>query len=98
MKQVFHVVLLRFKDGQEAIAPRLDAALAALQKLPGMVSYRGGAYSSPEGLNQGFTHGFIMTFTDAQARDRYLGHPEHEKVKAEFLPFVDKVVAFDFEA
>jgi hypothetical protein len=98
MKQVYHVVLLRFKDGHESVAPSLFKALAELQKLPGMVSYRGGAYASPEGLNQGFTHGFVMTFVDAAARNAYLVHPDHDRVKDEFLPLVDKVIAFDFEA
>jgi hypothetical protein len=38
-----------------------------------------------------------MTFADAGARDVYLTHPEHEKVKSEFLPLVEAAVAFDFE-
>ena len=42
--------------------------------------------SSPEGLDQGYTHGFVMTFADATARDSYLKHPDHEKFKAAALP------------
>src|SRR5947207_13423932 len=94
---VHHLVLLRFKPGQDSVAPKLWTALAALQKLPGMLGFRYGPNSSPEGLNQGFTHGFVMTFRDAAARDAYLAHPEHEKVKADFLPSVDNVLVFDFE-
>ena len=56
-----------------------------------------GPYSSPEGLNRGSTHGCLMTFADAAARNSYLTHPDHEKVKEQFLPFVEEVVAFDFE-
>ena len=98
MPQVHHVVLVKFKPGQDQQAPALFAALAALQqKLPGMMSFRHGPNSSPEGLNQGFTHAFFMTFRDAAARNRYLDHPEHEKVKAEFLPSIENVIAFDFE-
>ena len=97
MKQVQHLVLLSFKPGQDVHAPALYAALTELRKLPGMLDFRGGPYSSPEGLNSGFTHGFVMTFADAAARDHYLVHPEHEKLKAKFLPMIEKVIAFDFE-
>jgi len=42
-----------------------------------------------------------MGFEDAIARDAYLPHPEHEKVKAKILDLLegglDGVVAFDFE-
>ncbi len=94
--KVHHIVLLKMK--------RLDKVgplFAALERLNGPIggieSFQAGPYASPEGLNQGYTHGFLMTFTDAAARDAYLVHPEHEQVKNEFLPFVEGVVAFDFE-
>lgn len=98
MHQIHHVVLAKFKSGQDAKAPDLFAALAALQtKLPGMTGYRFGMNVSPEGLNQGFTHGFVMTFADVVARDQYLAHPDHEQVKKDYLPFVENVLVFDFE-
>jgi hypothetical protein len=95
---VHHMVLLRFKPAATAaVVDQLFAALADLKKtIPGIVHFAGGPYSSPEGFNQGFTHGFLMTFTDPAARDAYLVDPEHEKVKQTFLPLVDNVVAFDF--
>jgi hypothetical protein len=73
--------------------------LAELQQLiPGITYFSGGPYSSSEGLNQGYTHGFLMTFESVDARDAYLPHPEHERVKATLLPCIDGVIAFDFEA
>ena len=65
--------------------------------MPGMLHCAGGPYSSPEGMNQGFTHGLLVTFSDAAARNHYLTHPDHERIKREFLPLVDNAVAFDFE-
>jgi hypothetical protein len=99
MARIQHMVLLKVDPGiARELTPRLFRALGDLQKvIPGMLYYSGGAYSSPEGFNQGYTHGFLMTFQDAAARDLYLTHPEHEKVKAEFLPRVEAAVAFDFE-
>jgi hypothetical protein len=97
MKEIRHIVLIRFSAAKAHRMPELYAALDGLRKVvAGFVAIEGGAYSSPEGLNQGFTHGFIMTFTDAASRDAYLNHPEHEKVKQGFLPDLEAVIAFDF--
>jgi hypothetical protein len=98
-EMVNHIVLLTFKLGHASQFQPLMKALAALRsKLPGMTGISGGPYDSPEGFNQGYTHGLIITFADAASRNQYLGHPDHEKVKADFLPLVEKVVAFDYTA
>jgi len=47
-------------------------------------------------LNDGFTHGFVMTFDSPQSRDRYLPHPEHERVKEIVVPNLERVMVFDF--
>jgi hypothetical protein len=98
---ITHMVLLKVrKDVPKEKLDRVFAELAALKgKIPGLLSFSGGSYSSPEGLNRGFTHGFVMTFRDAAARDAYLPHPEHEKVKEFVLGVLDGgldgVIAFD---
>src|ERR1700687_1560123 len=99
MKKVHHLVVVKFKPGtSEATIGRLFAALARLkQVIPGIEHFAGGPYSSPEGLNQGFTHGFLITFGSVEARNTYLTHPEHEQVKRDFLPGIENVIAFDFE-
>ena len=99
MPAVKHIALIKFKAG--TTESKIEALMGEIKKLrkliPGLVDYIGGTYSSPEGMNQGFTHGFIMTFKDAAARDAYLPHSEHERVKALVLPYVESVVVFDFE-
>ena len=93
-----HIVLLKFAAQKGHRAAELLVALEALRKrLPGFLSLGGGPYSSPEGLNQGYTHGLLLTFADAAARDHYLFHPDHEKIKQAFLPDLEGVIAFDFE-
>jgi hypothetical protein len=67
-------------------------------EIPGILDFAGGPYSSHEGLNQGYTHGFVMTFDSAASRDAYLPHPKHETVKDAIIPHVASIVAFDFEA
>ena len=97
MAKMLHIVLLQFKPGREGQFDRLCAALDELRgKLPGGFHFTWGPYSSPEGANRDFTHAFVMTFPDAAARDYYLFHPEHEKIKETFLPDVENVIAFDF--
>lgn len=99
---ITHMVLLRLK--KNVPQPEIDRgfrALASLEKkIPGIVGFTAGPYSSPEGLNKGFTHGFVMLFKDAAARDAYLPHPEHEKIKGVLLELIDGgldgVIAFDY--
>ena len=100
---IHHLVLLRLRrDAEPAAVEEMFAELAGLKrKIPGLVAFAGGPYSSPEGLHKGYTHGFAMVFKDAHSRDVYLPHPEHEKVKEKVLALLDGgldgVVAFDFE-
>ena len=101
---ITHAVL--FKIRADVPEDQIDTVFTELRdlkdKIPGILSFEGGPYSSDEGLNKGFTHGFVMTFPDASARDAYLPHPEHEVVKGHVLEVLDGgldgVVAFDFES
>lgn len=99
---IMHMVLLRIrKDVPQATVDAVFSDLAALRgRIEGLVSFSGGRYSSGEGLHRGYTHGFAMAFTDAKARDAYLPHPEHEKVKEKVLGILDGgldgVIAFDY--
>ena len=67
------------------------------ETISGIEDYVSGANNSPEGLNQGYTHGFVMTFENAGARDAYISHPDHERAKAVILPHIESVLIFDFE-
>jgi len=79
--QVKHVVVFKYKPSAtpEQIE-EVTAAFKALKgKIPGIVSFEYGTNNSPEKLNKGFTHVYLLTFTDAAARDAYLPHAEHKK-------------------
>src|SRR5262245_64678407 len=83
-RQVRHVVVFKFKPGAspEQIKQVTDAFRELKDKIPGIVSFERGVNNSPEKKNLGFTHVYLLTFTDAQARDAYLPHPEHKKFGA----------------
>lgn len=78
---VKHVVVFKYKS--TATPEQIDQVTAAFKglngKIPGIVSFEYGTNNSPEKLNKGFTHVYLLTFTDAAARDAYLPHPEHRK-------------------
>jgi hypothetical protein len=95
-----HVALVKFKAStSEKKIGELFLEIQRLKDLiPGIVDFAWGRNNSSEGLHQGFTHGFVMTLKDAAARDTYLPHPEHERVKQVVLPHVDSVLVFDFNA
>jgi hypothetical protein len=99
MSKVKHIALLKFKDGtsEEQINKLFDDLLDLSETVDGIEDYVSGTNMSPEGKSAGYTHGFIMTFSDAAARDAYIGHAEHQKFQAAAMPVVDSVVVFDFE-
>lgn len=99
MAKVKHIGLIKFKEGtsEEQIDGMFDQLLDLTETIEGIEDYVAGPNVSSEGLNQGMTHGFIMTFTDAAALNAYLPHPEHQRVKDLILPLVESVVVFDFE-
>ena len=65
-----HIVLLKIKtETSQDTVGQIERALAGLKdKIPGILSFDWGPYSSDEGLNKGFTHGFVMDFESAAAR------------------------------
>lgn len=77
---VRHVVVFKYaEDASEAEIQEITDAFRALKdKIPGIVSFEHGVNNSPEDLNQGFTHVYVVTFEDEAARDAYLPHPEHQ--------------------
>ena len=94
---VDHVVLLALRAGvSESDLAEFGELLAGLpSKIDGIEYVRHGPSSSPEGLEQGYTYGFIVGFVDAAARDRYLPHPEHSPVSAMAQQIAERVLVFD---
>ncbi|RUR08812.1 Dabb family protein [Legionella sp. km772] len=99
-----HIVILQFKP-QHSEAD-IEAALNQLSNLkneiPSMKGFTFGKNLSPEQLNKGYTHAFVMTFEHAEGRDAYLAHAEHQRIASEvLLPMLeeglDSVVVLDYE-
>ena len=93
-----HFGMFQFKQGvsDAQIAECFSTMKGMIGKVPGFLEMEYGPYDSSEGLNDGYTHGFIMTFETPEAREAYLPHPVHEEVKALVIPKLERVVVFDF--
>jgi hypothetical protein len=93
-----HVVLFKFKDTSSAAdVKKVEEAFAALaKKLPLIKEFEWGTNNSPENLNQGLTHCFLVTFSSEKDRDEYLVHPEHKKFVDIAKPHFDKVTVVDY--
>jgi hypothetical protein len=90
--------MFQFKENisEEKITECFNTLMTMVGKIDGLLKIEHGPYDSSEGLNDGFTHGFIMTFDSPESREAYLPHPVHEKVKELIIPRLERVVVFDF--
>jgi hypothetical protein len=97
-KVLRHVVLFKFKDtSSPEDVKKVEKAFADLAgKLSLIKGYEWGKNNSPENLNQGLTHCFILTFSSDKDRDDYLVHPDHKAFGKILGPHLDKVTVVDF--
>lgn len=95
-----HVVLFKFKDDatKEQIQEIVAGFAALPKKIDGITRFEWGTNNSPEGLAQGFTHCFVVSFKDAKSRDAYLPHAAHKAFVAVLMPKLDKVLVVDYFA
>jgi hypothetical protein len=99
MAKVKHIVLAKFKEGtsEDQIEQMFKEILDISEGIPGIEDYVSGPNCSPEGLNQGYNYGYVMTFGDLETRDQYLKHADREKIKLIIEPHLDSNIIFDFE-
>ncbi|MCC6233839.1 MAG: Dabb family protein [Verrucomicrobiales bacterium] len=93
-----HMVAFKFKETASAAEVRkVEEAFAALPgKISQIASYEAGTNVSPEKLDKGFTHAFLLTFRSAQDRDEYLVHPDHKEFGKLVGPVIADVFVIDF--
>ena len=97
--KVRHIVMFAFKPQApvDDIVGAFDKLVVELGDL--VIEYERGTQCSPEGLDKGTTHAFVLTFPSVKARDTYLPHPLHEAFVAKWAkPWVQEVVVTDYEA
>ncbi|MDH3711301.1 MAG: Dabb family protein [Cyclobacteriaceae bacterium] len=97
-RQLRHVVLFKFKPGTDPAAiTQVEVAFAALpSKIPEIRDFEWGLNNSPEDLNKGFTHCFLVTFDSEEDRAVYLPHPEHQAFVGLLTDILEDVTVFDY--
>jgi quinol monooxygenase YgiN len=95
-----HVVIFKFKDASSAqeVQKVVDGFRELKSKIPQIASFEFGTNNSPEGLNDGFTHCFLVTFKSEKDRDAYLPHPAHKAFVELLKPHLDKAMVIDYWA
>lgn len=93
-----HVVMFKFKETatNDDIKKVQEAFSALPSKIPQIASYEWGTNNSPEGLDKGFTHVFLLTFNSEEDRAVYLPHPDHKAFGDVLGPHLDDVLVLDY--
>lgn len=99
-EQLRHVVLFKFTESSTSEDIRgIEEAFAALpSQIDVIKDFEWGTNNSPEGLDKGFTHSFLVTFDSEEGRDIYLPHPAHQEFVDLVGPHVDDVLVVDYWA
>lgn len=97
-KQLRHVVIFKFKAS--STTEDIQKIENAFSKLPSQIKeikdYEWGLNNSPEGLNKGFTHCFLVTFNSEEDRAIYLPHPAHKAFVDILSPHLEDVMVIDY--
>lgn len=100
---VRHIVAFKFAAKVTAEQKQHVVAefLAMKRQIPSIVSIESGLNNSPEELDKGFTHVFIVTFQTTEERDDYVyNNPVHAIFKTQVGPLLDGgsagVIVLDF--
>lgn len=82
-----HIVLTRFKpETTEDEIADIYAGLSALtDTLPGARGFTGGRSASPERIERGYRHGFVIDFDSWADLETYADHPEHRALGARIV-------------
>ncbi len=98
-----HIVLTKFKpETPEDKISEIYAGLSALTaKLPGAQNFTGGRSESPEQIERGYLHGFIVDFDDWDALKTYAENSEHQalggQLVANAVGGIDGILVLDLD-
>lgn len=93
-----HAVFFSFKESssEKDIEGVVEAFAALPSKIDSIIDFQHGVNNSPEGLDDGFTHCFLLTFADDAGRAEYLPHPAHKEFGDVLRPHMKSVFVLDF--
>jgi hypothetical protein len=82
-----HIVLTKFKSetSENKIAEIYTGLSALVDKLPGAMSFIGGRSQSPEQIERGYMHGFVIDFESWDALKNYADNEEHKALGGQLV-------------
>ncbi|KEO57938.1 Dabb family protein [Thioclava indica] len=98
---VRHIVLIRFRpELSEADIAALFQELHQIDgKIPGLLSITAGRSESPEQIERGYMHGFVVDFSDWETLQAYQDHADHQRLGAKLVAGAvggkDGILCFD---
>ncbi len=96
-----HVVIFKFKEtsSKASVDSVIKSFMGLAKKIPVIKSMEWGLNDSPENFHQGFTHCFVITFSNKKDRDEvYQKHPAHMEFQKVLGPHMEKVFVVDYKA
>ena len=99
-RDVQHVVFIWLKDSSVENRQRIMKSSAALYEIQELETMSMGPAlpSDRDIVDDSFDIGYVMTFKDKEAMERYLVHPIHKKLVEEVLkPALKKLVVYDID-
>ncbi len=96
-----HIVLIRFRtDVTEAQISAMFAELEDIRtKISGVLGITSGRSESPEKIERGYMHGFIVDFEGWDALEAYQTHPDHKALGGKLVAHaeggLDGILVFD---
>ncbi|HWU60948.1 MAG TPA: Dabb family protein [Ensifer sp.] len=96
-----HIVLIRFRsEVTEAQIAEMFAELEEIRtKISGVLAITSGRSESPEKIERGYMHGFVVDFDGWDALGAYQTHPDHKALGAKLVAYaeggLDGILVFD---
>ena len=98
-----HIVLTKFKPetDEDKIFRIYDGLSALVERLPGAKNFTGGRSESPEQIERGYKHAFVIDFNSWEDLALYAEHPEHQALGAQIVDHaiggIDGILVLDIE-
>ncbi|WP_299886180.1 Dabb family protein [uncultured Ruegeria sp.] len=98
-----HIVLTKFRpDVTEQAISKIYAGLSDLSEtLPGAGGFTGGRSESPEQIERGYMHGFVIDFADWSALEAYATNETHKALGGQLVENaiggIDGILVLDLE-
>ncbi len=98
-----HIVLIQFRANvNEAQVSALFEELHEIEdKVPGLISITSGRSESPEQMERGYMHGFVVDFDNWEGLAAYQENPDHRRLGAKLVDHAaggkDGILCFDLD-